>query len=114
MDQRDEAWRREAVLGIYAERPLHHPPQNIRIWSYAKRLSYAPGDTVEICVCTNAAAFDLEIVRDGIYSGARAVAPEAWKASGAIRRTIALSLAAAGPYPSASRFLLIGARAATS
>ena len=40
--KRDDAWRREAVLGIYAERPLHTPPAETRIWSYCDRLSYAP------------------------------------------------------------------------
>ncbi|MFN4141883.1 N,N-dimethylformamidase beta subunit family domain-containing protein [Aestuariivirga sp.] len=63
--ERDEAWRREAVLGIYAERPLHEPPRNIRIWSYADRLSYAPGETARLSVCTNAKRFAVEIIRDG-------------------------------------------------
>ena len=51
---RDDAWRREAVLGIYAERPFHAPPETIRIWSYCDKLSYAPEETVRVCVCTNA------------------------------------------------------------
>lgn len=65
MSSRDEAWRREAVLGNYAERPFHEPPTTIRIWSYAGRLSYAPGETLRLSVCTNASAYRVEIIRDG-------------------------------------------------
>ena len=58
--ERDEAWRREAVLGNYAERPLPTPPPVVRIWSYADRLSYAPGDILRLSVCTNAARHAVE------------------------------------------------------
>ncbi|WP_395660808.1 N,N-dimethylformamidase beta subunit family domain-containing protein [Aestuariivirga sp.] len=64
--ERDEAWRREAVLGNYAERPLPTPPPVVRIWSYADRLSYAPGDILRLSVCTNAARHAVEIVHDGV------------------------------------------------
>ncbi len=63
---RDDAWRREAVLGIYAELPFAAPPAEVRIWSYADRLSYAADETVSISVCTNAARYALEIIRDGV------------------------------------------------
>ena len=64
--ERDEAWRRAAVLGNYAERPLRTPPSVVRIWSYADRLSYAPGEVLGLSVCTNAARHAVEIVHDGI------------------------------------------------
>src|SRR4051794_25802528 len=63
--ERHEAWRREAVLGNYADRPFHAPPAATRIWSYCDRLSYAPGETVRISVCTNAPHYDVEVIRDG-------------------------------------------------
>ena len=63
---RDEAWRREAVLGNYAERPLRAPPPHPRIWSYCDRLSYAPGETLRLSVSTNAKAYAVEIIRDGL------------------------------------------------
>jgi hypothetical protein len=63
--ERDADWRRKAVLGLYAERPLKAPPEQIRIWTYAKALSCAPGETLDLCVSTNAATYDLEIIRDG-------------------------------------------------
>ena len=66
MTERDEAWRREAVLGNYAERPFPAPPVAIRIWSYADRLSLAPGEILRLHVCTNAARYGVEIIRDGI------------------------------------------------
>lgn len=64
--RRDDAWRREAVLGNYAERPFRAPPAIPRIWSYCDRLSYAPGETVQVSVCTNAPAYDVEVIRDGL------------------------------------------------
>jgi hypothetical protein len=66
IDERDDAWRREAVLGNYAERALRSPPREIRIWSYADALSRAPGETLRISVCTNAKRYTLEIIRDGL------------------------------------------------
>ncbi|MCX7350725.1 MAG: hypothetical protein NTZ54_14795, partial [Alphaproteobacteria bacterium] len=63
---RDDAWRREAVLGNYAERPFHAPPGPIRIWSYCDQLSYAPGEAVRVSVCTNAKSYDVDIIRDGL------------------------------------------------
>lgn len=63
--QRDDAWRREAVLGIYAERPFESPPEDIRIWCYTDQLSYGTGETVHVSVCTNAARYAIEIIRDG-------------------------------------------------
>lgn len=63
--ERDDAWRREAVLGNYAERPFRSPPPVTRIWSYADSLSYAPGEVLRLSVCTNAKHYAVEIVRDG-------------------------------------------------
>ena len=63
---RTDAWRREAVLGLYAERPLHAPPKATRIWSYCDKLSYAPRETVQVSVCTNAKDYDVEVNRDGL------------------------------------------------
>lgn len=65
MSEGDEAWRREAVLGNYAERPCRAPPATARIWSYTDRLSYAPGDVVRLSVCTNAAHYGVACIRDG-------------------------------------------------
>lgn len=62
---RDDAWRREAVLGNYAERALSAPLQTIRIWSYADQLSYAPGDTLRLHTSTNAKRYGIEVIRDG-------------------------------------------------
>jgi hypothetical protein len=62
----DEAWRREAVFGNYAERAFHAPPPGIRIWSYCDQLSYAPGETLRLSVCTNAPHYGVEIIRDGL------------------------------------------------
>jgi len=64
----DEAQRREAVFGNYAERPFASPPENIRIWSYADQLSHAPGDVLRLSVCTNARRYAVEIIRDGLTS----------------------------------------------
>lgn len=64
--ERDDAWRRDAVLGNYAERPFHAPPPMVRIWSYAGSLSHAPGETLRLSVCTNAAFYSVEIIRDGL------------------------------------------------
>jgi hypothetical protein len=58
-------WLAQAVFGNYAERP-QRGFAGYRIWSYADALSYAPGDTVKLHVCTNARQFDLLIVRDGL------------------------------------------------
>ncbi len=66
MTERDDAWRREAVLGNYAERPFHAPPPAIRIWSYAGSLSHVPGETLCLSVCTNAKQYAVEIIRDGL------------------------------------------------
>lgn len=63
--ERDEAWRREAVLGLYAERAFYEPPANVRIWSYADQLSHAPGETLRIHTCTNAKRYGVEVIRDG-------------------------------------------------
>ena len=65
-EELDEAWRREAVLGIYAERPFKAPPAKLRIWSYCDKLSYLAGETVKLSVCTNAESYSLDIFRDGV------------------------------------------------
>jgi hypothetical protein len=54
------------VLGNYAERPFRASPPFVRIWSYADSLSYAPGETVCLSVCTNAQHYAVEIIRDGL------------------------------------------------
>ncbi|MBB6488896.1 hypothetical protein GGD46_006219 [Rhizobium lusitanum] len=57
--------RREAVPGNYAERPTFDPGGGpIRIWLYADRISYRPGDPIQISVNTNAQRYSLEIYRD--------------------------------------------------
>jgi len=66
MTERDDTWRREAVLGNYAERPHHIPPQHLRVWSYTDELSYAPGGVVQAHLCTNARSYDVQVIRDGI------------------------------------------------
>jgi hypothetical protein len=38
----------------------------LEVWCYTDRLSYAPGDTVQFHVTTTVAEFDLEIIRDGV------------------------------------------------
>ncbi|MBN9221321.1 MAG: hypothetical protein J0I79_25535 [Mesorhizobium sp.] len=58
-------WRREAVQGNYAERPPSDPEGPTRIWLYADRISYRPGDPIRISVNTNAQLYSLEIYRDG-------------------------------------------------
>lgn len=62
---RDEAWRREAVLGLYAERPFSELPPVIRIWTYADQLSHAAGETLRLHTSTNAKRYSVEIIRDG-------------------------------------------------
>ncbi len=64
--ERDAAWRQRAVLGNYAERAFLSPPLEQRIWSYTDRVSYQGGENVSLSVCTNAAAFSVEVIRDGL------------------------------------------------
>jgi hypothetical protein len=59
-------WLREAVFGNYAERPSAGALDRPRIWSYTDAQSYAPGDKVMLHSCTNAATFDLLVIRDGL------------------------------------------------
>lgn len=40
-------------------------PNELEVWCYTDRLSYAPGDTVYFHVNTTADSYDLEIIRDG-------------------------------------------------
>lgn len=40
-------------------------PNELEVWCYTDRLSYAPGDIVRFHVTTTVVEFDLEIVRDG-------------------------------------------------
>ena len=40
-------------------------PNELEVWCYTDKLSYAPGDTVQFHVNATVAEFDLEIVRDG-------------------------------------------------
>lgn len=61
-----DEWLAQAVLGNYAERPQAEPLTRPRIWSYTDRQSYGPGDKVSLHSCTNAAAYDLVVLRDGL------------------------------------------------
>lgn len=58
-------WRAQAVLGNYAERPQNGFAGH-RIWSYTDAQSYAPGDEVRLHSSTNAATYDLLVIRDGL------------------------------------------------
>ena len=53
-----------AVLENFYERASGDPDQ-LEIWCYTDRLSYAPGETVRFHVNTTAARYDVEIFRDG-------------------------------------------------
>jgi hypothetical protein len=66
MTERNDAWRREAVLGNYAERAFRAPPSTPRVWCYTDHLSYAPGDVVQAHLCTNARSYDVQVIRDGV------------------------------------------------
>ena len=59
-------WLKQAVFGNYAERPRADALERPRIWSYTDAQSYAPGDLVRLHSCTNAATYDLAIIRDGL------------------------------------------------
>src|SRR4029079_4740894 len=59
-------WFNEAVFGNYAERPRADALDRPRIWSYTDAQSYAPGDKAMLHSCTNAAAYDLLVIRDGL------------------------------------------------
>lgn len=53
-----------SVPGGLVERPGEYPGE-AELWCYADKFSYMPGESVSIKVHTNAATYDLEIVRDG-------------------------------------------------
>ena len=57
-------WLAQAVLGNYAERPSADGLTSHRIWSYTDAQSYSPGDRVKLHACTNAATYDLNVIRD--------------------------------------------------
>src|SRR5262249_39948909 len=59
-------WLRKAVFGNYAERPRADALDRPRIWSYTDAQSYAPGDKVRLHSCTNAATYDLLVIRDAL------------------------------------------------
>src|SRR6478752_1008075 len=59
-------WLRQAVFGNYAERPRSDTLDRLRVWSYTDAQSYAPGDRVMLHSCTNAAAYDLLVIRDSL------------------------------------------------
>jgi hypothetical protein len=59
-------WLAQAVFGNYAERPRADALTSPRIWSYTDAQSYSPGDRAKLHACTNAARFDLQIIRDGL------------------------------------------------
>ena len=40
-------------------------PTILQIWAYTTRMSWRAGETLELCVSTNATTFDLELGRDG-------------------------------------------------
>ncbi|MIL09967.1 hypothetical protein BZU93_29350, partial [Salmonella enterica subsp. enterica] len=56
--------RREAVLGHYYEYPGMDGERG-EIWCYSDKMSYRPGETVQLQVSSTAPVFDLRIVRDG-------------------------------------------------
>ena len=56
--------RRLAVRSHYYERPGMDGARG-EIWCYSDRFSYRPGETVRLQVSSTAAAFAIEIVRDG-------------------------------------------------
>ncbi|MGE0008953.1 MAG: N,N-dimethylformamidase beta subunit family domain-containing protein [Parvibaculaceae bacterium] len=60
------AWLRQAVFGNYAERPRADALDRLRVWSYTDAQSYAPGGKVRLHGCTNAPAYDLSVIRDGL------------------------------------------------
>jgi hypothetical protein len=64
-EQPSSEWLMQAVLGNYAERP-QKGFAGYRIWSYTDAQSYAPGDKVKLHSSTNAATYDLLIIRDGL------------------------------------------------
>ena len=43
-------------------------PDVLQLWAYSDALSYVPGDTVRFHVSTNAATWDVTILRDGAES----------------------------------------------
>jgi hypothetical protein len=59
-------WLKQAVFGNYAERPRADALDRLRVWSYTDAQSYAPGDKVRLYSCTNAATYDLCVIRDGL------------------------------------------------
>ena len=66
MAQPSPEWLKQAVFGNYAERPRADALDRMRIWSYTDAQSYAPGDKVRLHSCTNAATYDLCVIRDGL------------------------------------------------
>ena len=63
MDRGDDI-HRLAVFTNFAERGWPIPSGGARIWSYADKLSYEPGDTVRVHASTTAPSFDAWVVRD--------------------------------------------------
>ena len=53
-----------AVFENFYERAGNDPEQ-LEIWCYSDRLSYAPGETLRLHISTTAARYDLTILRDG-------------------------------------------------
>ncbi|HEX9769312.1 MAG TPA: N,N-dimethylformamidase beta subunit family domain-containing protein [Kiloniellales bacterium] len=56
--------RPRAVFENYAQRAGNDPNQ-LEIWCYSDRLSYAPGETLRLHISTTAGRYDLTIRRDG-------------------------------------------------
>lgn len=65
LQQPSPEWLAQAVLGNYAERP-QKGFSGTRVWSYTDAVSYAPGDKVKLHSSTNAATYDLTLIRDGL------------------------------------------------
>jgi len=56
------AWSR---LGYVLEAP-GAAPDTVEAWCYTNRMSYLPGDTVDVHIHTTAARYSLRVVRDGL------------------------------------------------
>ena len=54
-----------ALFENFYERASNDPDQ-LEIWCYSDRLSYAPGETLRLHVSTTAERYDLTILRDGV------------------------------------------------
>ena len=68
------AVRPSAVFENFYEK-AGNDPNELEIWCYSDRLSYAPGETLRLHVSTTAGRYDLTILRDGAAEPAWAEPP---------------------------------------